>query len=103
MAKKRIRFIINPVSGIGKHKNIVRNVEQYLDKSQFHYEIVFTEKPGHGIRLSRQAADNNYHAVVAVGGDGSINEVGSSLIGSDTALAIIPTGSGNGFANHFHI
>jgi diacylglycerol kinase (ATP) len=103
MNKKRIRFIINPASGIGKHKNIVKYVEQYLDKSQFHYEIVFTEKQGHGISLSKQAAENGYFAVVAVGGDGSINEVASSLIGSDTALAIIPTGSGNGFANHFHI
>ena len=103
MDKKKLRFIINPVSGIGKHRNIVKYVERYLDKSQFHYEIIFTEKAGHGVNLSKQAAENGYYAVVAVGGDGSINEVGSSLIGSDTALAIIPTGSGNGFANHFHI
>ncbi len=103
MEKKKIRFIINPKSGVGKHKNIVKYIEQYLDKTLFHYEVVFTEKPGHGISLSRQAAEMGYYAVVAVGGDGSINEVASSLINSDTALAIIPTGSGNGFANHFHI
>src|ERR1017187_6180152 len=103
MDKKKIRFIINPVSGIGKHRNIVKYVERYLDKSQFHYEIIFTEKAGHGVNLSKQAAENGYYAVVAVGGDGSINEVGSSLIGTNTALAILPTGSGNGFANHFNI
>ena len=103
MDKKKLRFIINPASGVGKHKNIVQHIEQHLDKTNYQYEIVFTEKAGHGISLSKQAAENGYYAVVAVGGDGSINEVGSSLIGSATALAIIPTGSGNGFANHFHI
>ncbi len=103
MEKKKLRFIINPASGVGKHKNIVQHIERNLDKSIFHYEIVFTEKAGHGISLARQAAEKGYYAVVSVGGDGSINEVGRSLIGSDTALAIIPTGSGNGYANHFHI
>ena len=103
MSKKKLRFIINPKSGVGKHKNIVKYVEQYLDKTRFDYEIVFTEKAGHGTSLAKQAAEKDYYAVVVVGGDGSINEVGSSLIGKDTALAIIPTGSGNGFANHFKI
>jgi YegS/Rv2252/BmrU family lipid kinase len=103
MEKKKIRFIINPVSGVGKKKNIIQLIEQYIDKSKFQYEIVYTQKEGHAISLSKQAADNNYYAVIAVGGDGSINEVGSSLIETNTALAIIPVGSGNGFANHFHI
>src|ERR1035438_3774243 len=103
MEKKKIRFIINPVSGAGKKKNIIQQIEQNIDKNKFQHEIVFTEKEGHAIGLSKQAAESNYYAVVAVGGDGSVNEVASSLIGKSTALAILPMGSGNGYANHLLI
>ncbi len=103
MEKKRIRFIINPVSGVGKQKNIVADIAKHLDSALFHHEIVFTQKAGHAIGLAKQAAESNYYAVVSVGGDGSMNEVSCSLINSNTALAIIPTGSGNGFANHLGI
>ena len=54
-------------------------------------------------RLSKNAAENNYDIVVAVGGDGSVNEVAKGLLGSSTSLGIIPAGSGNGLARHLKI
>lgn len=92
----KIRFIINPISGTGKQKNI----EQYIAKHLENYEIVYTKKVGDASRLSKEAVLNNINVVVAVGGDGTINECLSGLINSDTALAVIPCGSGNGFAYH---
>lgn len=101
--RKKIRFIINPISGVGKQKNIVRQIEKHLDRDAFDYEISYTEYAGHATLLSKEAAEKNYYLVVVVGGDGSVHEVGKGLLHSNTALGIIPTGSGNGFANHCKI
>ncbi len=103
MNKRRIRFIVNPISGVGKQKIIPGLVKQYLDHGQFDYEITYTEAAGHAITLSKEAAEAGIDIVAIVGGDGSVNEAGSSLINSTTALAIIPTGSGNGLARHLKI
>ncbi len=101
--KHKIRFIINPKSGIGKQKVVERRIEECLDKSLFEYEICFTTAKYHAISLSREAAEWNYDAVIAVGGDGTLNEVAQGLVYTDTALGIIPTGSGNGFARFMKI
>jgi YegS/Rv2252/BmrU family lipid kinase len=65
--------------------------------------VVLTEYAGHATQLAQQFALEGYYAVVAVGGDGTVNEVATGLIGTDTALGIIPNGSGNGFARHLDI
>ena len=101
--KKIIRFIVNPVSGFGKQKVIEKLVEQYLNLTIFDYQIVYTKASKHAIELANQAVADNVNIVVAVGGDGSINEIARGLIGSNTALAIIPAGSGNGLARHLKI
>lgn len=101
--KKKIRFIINPISGIGRQKRIQGQIEKYLDHTLYDYEIVYTEGPKHAIVLSEEAANLGYDVVVAVGGDGSAHEVGIPLIGTKTALAVIPAGSGNGFARFLKI
>ena len=98
--QKRIRFIVNPFSGVSRKKNIEARIEKELDHSQFTFEICYTEAPGHATVLSREAVEQGVDIVVAVGGDGSVNEVAASLIGTDTILGIIPAGSGNGFAMH---
>ena len=103
LIKKKIYFIVNPISGFGKQKIIEKLVEQHLDHSLFQSEIVYTKAAKHATELARQAAINNYDIVVAVGGDGSINEIGRGLIGTETALAIVPAGSGNGLARHLNI
>ncbi|MCK9205271.1 MAG: diacylglycerol kinase family lipid kinase [Bacteroidales bacterium] len=100
---QRILFIVNPISGIGKQKGIEGALEQGIDKARFDYQVVYTEKPGHATELSRKAAEEGMDIVVAVGGDGTVNETATGLVGAETALGIIPTGSGNGLARHLGI
>lgn len=95
-----VHFIVNPFSGVGKKKNIGELVSRYLDKSKFSYEIVYTKFGGHATALAKAAADAGVDIVVAVGGDGSVNEVAAGLIGTQTILGIVPGGSGNGLAMH---
>ncbi|MCD4747206.1 MAG: diacylglycerol kinase family lipid kinase [Bacteroidales bacterium] len=103
MKKKNIHFIVNPVSGIGKQKVIEKQIEEHLDKSKYEYRVIYTKTPGHATELSKEAVQSNVNILVAVGGDGSVNEIARGLIGTDTVLGIIPTGSGNGLAHHLNI
>ncbi len=100
---ENIVFIVNPVSGAGRQKRIREVVDRYLDKSKYNSKVLFTEARGHASTLARQAVEQGAAVVVAVGGDGTVNEVGQGLVESDTALAIIPTGSGNGLARHLKL
>lgn len=101
--KQRILFIINPVSGIGKQKTVEKALEIYLDKEKFDYSIAYTEYAHHATEIAKQATKENFDIVVAVGGDGSINDCVKGLINSDVKLGIIPAGSGNGLARCLHI
>lgn len=98
-----ILFIINPISGIGRQKTIEKNVEKYLDKSIFSPSFAYTQHPKHGTEIAFNAVKQNYEFIVAVGGDGSVNEIGKSLINTNSTLGIIPTGSGNGLARCLNI
>lgn len=100
---QRIRFIINPISGVSDKRNIPALIEEHLDQSQFDYDIAFTERKKHASEIAKASAKANFDIVCAVGGDGSVHEVGTALIGSKTKLAIIPIGSGNGLARHLNI
>ena len=102
-AKKKVCFIVNPISGIGKQRKIERIIKRNLDRKEFDYQVLYTKRPNHATELSAQVAKEGAHIIVAVGGDGSVNEVAQGIIGSKSALAVIPTGSGNGFARHFDI
>ena len=90
-----IRFVINPSAG--KHKNL-KKLEKDIKKLFPQAEFIYTKRAGHAKELALEAAQKNYESVVAVGGDGTINEVTQGLVNSNTALGIIPCGSGNGFA-----
>ena len=92
----KIKFIINPISGIGKQKGIEKYIATHFDD----YEIVITEKAGEETAISKAAIEEKFDAVIGVGGDGTVNECAKALIGSNTALGVIPCGSGNGFAFH---
>ncbi len=96
-------FIINPVSGTEKKEHIVTRIHQQLKLSKIQYDIVYTDFAGHAIELAKQAIKQKYDVVVAVGGDGTVNEIAQTLIKTKTALAIIPQGSGNGLARHLEI
>lgn len=97
---KRISFIVNPKAGTNLQKHIRESVEKHLDHDQFEYGFKYTEHAGHARELALEAIVEGYDIVTAVGGDGSINEVASALIGTNATLGIIPAGSGNGLAMH---
>ena len=100
---KHLVFIINPKSGVERRKEIQTGIETYLDKKEYTYEIINTEYAKHGTELARTAATKGAYAVVAVGGDGSVNDIVNGLKGTKTLLAIIPKGSGNGMARTMRI
>lgn len=101
--KRNLLFVINPVAGNRPKKNIPALVKKYLDTGSLNYELGFTTHKGHAKSLALDAVKANFHGVIAVGGDGTINEVGQSLIGTSTAMGILPCGSGNGLARFMHI
>jgi diacylglycerol kinase (ATP) len=108
--KKKILFIINPISGVGRHKAVEKLIDQELNRLTYDYELAYTKASKHAIELSKKGAQEGFDIVVAVGGDGSVNEVGRSLVSEAVpgaipfpALAILPCGSGNGTARHLEI
>ena len=104
MEKRRhILAIINPVSGIGNKEKIPRLIDTVVDHELNDVSIIMSEYAGHAREITQQAVKDGIDVVVAIGGDGTVNEVGSALCGTDTAMAIVPSGSGNGLARHLRI
>ena len=101
--KKKIVFVINPISGTQGKEQILAWVNEKLDREKYDMEVVYTEYAGHAVKIAAQKAAEKAFAVVAIGGDGTINEIARSLVHTDTALGIIPCGSGNGLARHLQI
>ena len=101
--KKRIVFVVNPISGTQGKKAILKWIDERLDRSLYDYSIVKTEYAGHATQIAANAVTEKVDVVVAIGGDGTINEIARSLVHTDTALGIIPCGSGNGLARHLRI
>lgn len=101
--KKRIVFVVNPISGTQSKKAILKWIDERLDRSLYDYSIVNTEYAGHATQIAANAVTEKVDVVVAIGGDGTINEIARSLVHTDTALGIIPCGSGNGLARHLRI
>ncbi len=101
--KRRILFLINPKSGVQNKRRIPQLVEKYLDRNRYVPFVEFTRYAGHASELASAAAKEGFDVVVAVGGDGTINEVGRALAHTSTAMGVIPCGSGNGFARHLGI
>lgn len=100
---KKIILIINPISGTQSKKKVASLLNEVLDKKRFSWKVVYTEYAGHASIIAADAVKEEADIVVAVGGDGTINEVARSLVHTNTALAIIPFGSGNGLARHLEI
>lgn len=92
-----IRIIINPVSGTNAARKRAKKVVLALEE-EFKIKGIKTERAGHATELAKQAVNDGVELVVAVGGDGTVNEIASALVGTETALIIVGTGSGNGLA-----
>ena len=101
--KRKVVFVYNPVSGSRRIIPVVPIIERFVNRDLYDFSIVSTKYKGHATELAREYAARNYDAVIAVGGDGTVNEVGCGLIGTGTALGIIPCGSGNGMARHLGV
>ena len=91
---------MNPISGTQSKKDMPDVIDAVLDKEQFESRVIFTEYAGHAAEIARACAADQTDIVAAVGGDGTVNEVARSLVHTETALAIVPCGSGNGLARH---
>ena len=98
--KRKITFIINPISGTHSKDEIPQLIADTVNTEVFDYEIRHTEYAGHAAEIALEETDKGTDIVAAVGGDGTVNEVARSLVHTQTALAIVPCGSGNGLARH---
>jgi YegS/Rv2252/BmrU family lipid kinase len=97
----KIRFILNPVSGRNaRNARLLPVLRDFIGARSLDADVHLTEGPGHAIELARSAVQSGCLRVVAVGGDGTMNEVAQALIDSPAALALVPCGSGNGLALH---
>lgn len=101
--RKKILAIINPISGTRSKVDIPAVIREILGDLQYQIDIRFTEYAGHGTLLAQQAVNDKMDYIISVGGDGTCNEIAKELVHTDTALAIVPIGSGNGLARHLGI
>lgn len=95
---RKVLAIINPISGTGSKTSIPMLLAEAYQETDLQLFVTYTKEGGHAYELARQAVEQGYEYVIAVGGDGTVNEIAKALIYTDTALAIIPKGSGNGLA-----
>ncbi len=97
-------FIYNPIAGTSQRHDVPALIARHFGAAGGRdYAVWPTDRAGHAVALARQAAAEGFEVVAAVGGDGTINEVGQGLLGTDAALGIVPQGSGNGLARHLHV
>lgn len=101
--KEKILFLINPISGTSNKEHLPVLINNLTDKEIFDTEIVITKYKGEATEIVREKLIENYRYFVAVGGDGTVNEIAKALINTQAILAILPIGSGNGLARHLKI
>jgi diacylglycerol kinase (ATP) len=100
----RFLIIVNPTARQGNGARQIPAIRAAMTRLDAEFEIVQTQRPGHAIEIAERAASGNYEVIVAVGGDGTVNEVVNGLLraasGNQTAIpvGVIPVGSGNDFA-----
>lgn len=100
---KTIHVIINPVSGTKSKNSIPGRFKAIAKALNYDIKIFFTEREGHATDIAIQSVKDKADYVIAVGGDGTVNEVAKALINTDVILGIVPSGSGNGLARDLHI
>tara|TARA_B110000305_G_scaffold23766_1_gene21772 strand:- start:251 stop:1162 length:912 start_codon:yes stop_codon:yes gene_type:complete len=98
LKRTSIHFIVNPISGNGNNLLTPETVSRVFNLDQFCFEIKETQKPKHATELTNASIIEGADIIVACGGDGTVNEIASCLVGSSVKLGVVPMGSGNGFA-----
>lgn len=99
---KELIFIVNPIAGGGRARKYISTIQDRCQKEQRKYQIIQTSKSKEATEIAQKYRTSDY-LVVAVGGDGTSNEVMSGLLGSDAFFGILPFGSGNDVASSFRI
>jgi diacylglycerol kinase (ATP) len=102
-SKEKILFFINPISGTKRKDNLPEQIVQLVDHSKYDVEIYVTKYKGEATELVPQKLAAGYTRFVAVGGDGTVNEIAKALVDTNGVLGIVPIGSGNGLARHLKI
>jgi YegS/Rv2252/BmrU family lipid kinase len=97
---KKLLFIVNKFSGSGYKPQLEGKILNACKKHKIECVIEFTGGPGHATELAKDATTKKFDGVIAVGGDGTVNEVAKGLVHSSTPMGILPKGSGNGLARH---
>ena len=92
-----LALIVNPAAGNGRSMNTCNAVCQRLSERGIPYELHQTDHPGHATEIAREAAQRGMETVIAIGGDGTVTETAAGLHGTQTALGIVPSGTGNDF------
>lgn len=100
---RKVLFIINKYAGTGYQPQLEGRIITACGQNDVECTIEFTQHRGHATELAQQAASKGFHQVIAVGGDGTINEVAQGLLNGTVPMGIIPRGSGNGLARHLGI
>jgi len=103
VTKKSLRFVVNPKAGTADKSNLKSQLLNGVNHELYHIDFCHTEYAGHATQLTSESVNHGYDVVVAVGGDGTVNECAGALMGSNVALGIIPMGSGNGLARDLGI
>lgn len=100
----KLRFIFNPHSGHNaRNPHLLDRARDFIARHGLDATVVATERPLHATELARHAVAEGCEVIVAIGGDGTMNEVGTALIGTPATLGLIPCGSGNGLGRHLGI
>ena len=100
----KTRFILNPVSGRNVRRPwLARHVRDFIATRALDADLVLTERPGHATELAQAALAAGCDRVIAIGGDGTMNETAQALLHTPAALGLVPCGSGNGLALHLDI
>lgn len=101
--KEAVGFVLNPFSGTGSKKSVPAEINSHLNTNRYKAVIEYSSSPGNATDITKNFLDKGISKVIAVGGDGTVNEVAKALIDTNTTLGIIPLGSGNGLARHLKI
>ncbi|PLX12128.1 MAG: lipid kinase [Marinilabiliales bacterium] len=101
--KEKFLFVVNPISGNKPKEFITKLIDEKFNEDSYNTKIIFTSFAGEATHIAKQYLKKGYNHVVAVGGDGTVNEVASAIVETDAILGIIPFGSGNGLARHLKI
>lgn len=95
---RKIVYLINPISGTGNKKLLIRKIEEKTRGQNIPFEILPTDPNGNYLHLKEKISREQVTDVVVCGGDGTVNQVARSLLNEDIRIGIIPMGSGNGLA-----